>query len=152
MSQTGLYRFSQDSIALAAATVKSVLELSPGAADRCTIKEWWVDFDGVSASAVPVKVEEGRFSSAVTTATTGTAGKVDAGDGTAACTVKHSTSTEGAGTADASVIVHRISPTTGYHYIAPMGQEIILPLSGFWRLRLTAAAVVNVTVGVVWEE
>jgi hypothetical protein len=113
-------------------------------------KEGWVDFDGGSSSAVPVKVEVGRFSAAVTTATSASE-KFDLADGTPATTAKHSTSTEGAGTAD-DIIFHRISPTSGYHYIAPLGQEMVVAVSSFWRMRLTAAATVNATVGVVWEE
>jgi hypothetical protein len=49
-------------------------------------------------------------------------------------------------------MTHRVSPTSGYHYIAPLGQELVLAVSTFWRMRLTAAATVNCTVGVVWEE
>ena len=147
-----LFVVSVDAIALSATVAKSVLEIGSSSAVRVKIKEWWVDFDGVTSSAVPVKVEAGRFSAAVTTATTFTSGKFDAADGTPASVVKHTTSTEGAGTIDAGAVIHRISPTSGYHYIAPLGQELVLPLSGFWRMRLTAAAAVNATVGCVWEE
>lgn len=146
-----LYMVSQDAIALVAATAKSCLELAAASSDRISIKEWWVEFDGVSASAIPVKVEVGRFSAAVTTATTATAEKLDPADGAASAVAKHTTTTEGAGTAD-DVLLHRISPTSGYHYIAPLGQELILAVSTFWRIRLTAAAGVNATVGVIWQE
>jgi hypothetical protein len=146
------YVMSVDAVALAAGTAKSVLELSTPATDRVWIKEWWVEFDGVTSTAVPVKVEAGRFSAAVTTATTFTAGKFDAADGTASSTAKHTATVEGAGTIDAGAVLHRIPPTSGYHYVAPLGQELVVPVSGFWRLRLTAAAIVNATVGVVWFE
>lgn len=146
------YVMSVDAIALSAATAKSVLELGTSSACRAMIKEWWVEFDGTTATNTPVKVEAGRFSAAVTTATTFTAGKFDAADGTPATTAKHSTSTEGAGTIDAGAVLHRIPPTSGYHYVAPLGQELYIPVSGFWRLRLTAAQSVNATVGVVWFE
>lgn len=145
-----LYFLSVDAIALSAATAKSVLEIASSSTVRVKIKEWWCDFDGVTASAVPVKIETGRFSAAVTTATSASE-KMDTADGTPASTVKHSTSTEGAGTAD-DIMFHRISPTTGYHYVAPLGQELVLAVSAFWRMRLTAAATVNATVGVIWEE
>lgn len=145
-----LYVVSVDAVALAAATAKSVLELATPASDRAKIKEWWVDFDGVSGSAVPVKVEVGRFSAGVTTATSASE-KLDPADGTPSVTAKHSTTVEGAGTAD-DIIFRRIPPTSGFHYIAPLGQEFVLAVSSFWRMRLTAAAIVNATVGVVWEE
>lgn len=146
-----LYQVSVDAIALAAATAKSVLELASGANDRAKIVDWWVEFDGVTSTAVPVKVEVGRFTAAVTTATTIAASKLDAADGTAAIVAKHTTTTEGAGTADVPEI-HRISPTSGIRVQYPLGREWVLGTGGFWRIRLTAAAVVNATVGVIWDE
>lgn len=146
------YVMSVDAVALAAGTAKSVLELSSASTTRILIKEWWVEFDGVTSTAVPVKVEAGRFSAAVTTASAFTAGKFDAADGTPDTTAKHTTSTEGAGTIDAGAVIHRVPPTSGYHYIAPLGQELTIAVSSFWRLRLTAAAIVNATCGVVWCE
>lgn len=147
-----LYVISVDAIALVAATAKSVLELGTPSTDRAKIKEWWVEFDGVTAANTPVKVEVGTFSAAVTTATTLAGAKFDPADGTAAATAKHSTSTEGAGTITAGTPIHRISPTSGYHYIAPLGQEWTMAVSTFWRMRLTAAQTVNATVGLIWEE
>jgi hypothetical protein len=147
-----IYVMSVDAVALSAATAKSVLELGTASTTRILIKEWWVEFDGVTASNTPVKVEAGRFSAAVTTATTFTAGKFDAADGAPDATAKHTTSTEGAGTIDAGAVIHRIPPTSGYHYIAPLGQELVIAVSSFWRLRLTAAQTVNATCGVVWSE
>lgn len=141
---------SVDAIALSAATAKSVLELGSGSANKVWIKEWWVDFDGVTATNAPVKVEVGRFSAAVTTATSASE-KMDNNNGAPATTAKHSTSTEGAGTAD-DIIFRRISPTSGFHYVAPLGGELVLAVSTFWRMRLTAAQTVNATVGVIWEE
>jgi hypothetical protein len=146
-----LYVNSVDNLALAAATAKSVLEVGSSSTVRVKIKEWWVEFDGVSGTAVPVKVEVGRFSAGVTTATTASE-KFDPADGANAATAKHSTTTEGAGTASTTIMTHRVSPTSGYHYIAPLGQELVLAVSTFWRMRLTAAAIVNCAVGVVWEE
>jgi hypothetical protein len=144
------YWTSVDALALSAATAKTALELGTSASNRIRIKEWWVEFDGVSGTAVPVKVEVGRFSAGVTTATSANE-KFDPADGTAATTAKHSATVEGAGTAD-DIQFHRVSPTSGYHYIAPLGQELVLAVSTFWRMRLTAAATVNCTVGVIWEE
>jgi hypothetical protein len=147
-----LYIASVDAIALVAATAKSVLEIATPSTADIRIVEWWVDFDGVSASAVPVKVEVGRFSAAVTTATTLTPGKyTNTAAPASGNTTKHSTTAEGAGTAS-DVIIKRISPTSGFHYVAPLGRELYVPVSGFWRMRLTAPAGVNATVGVIWEE
>jgi len=147
-----LYTFTIDGLALAAATAKTALELGTAASDKARIVSWWVEFDGATSTAVPVKVEVGRFSAAVTTATTGTAGKFDASDGTATTVVKHTTTTEGAGTAEAGLETHRIHPQGGLVIQYPLGRELNLAVSTFWRIRLTAAAVVNCTVGVIWEE
>lgn len=147
----GLYYQSVDAIALVGTTAKTVAELSPPSTVDGLIKEWWIEFDGVTATAVPVKCEIGRFSAAVTTATTLALAKFTSAQPTAGTVFKHSTSTEGAGTAS-DVKIHRISPTSGYHYIAPLGQEIPLLPSTFWRIRLTAAVAVNATIGVIIQE
>lgn len=147
-----LYCLSVDAIALAAATAKSIAEIGTAASDRARIVQWWVEFDGVTSSAVPVKVEVGRFSAAVTTATTAAGLALDPADGTASATSKHSTSTEGAGTFTANGEIHRVSPTSGILVQYPLGREWGLAVSTFWRIRCTAAAIVNVTFGVIWEE
>lgn len=147
-----LYQFSIDANALAAATAETVLELGTAASDRAKIVSWWVEFDGVSGSAVPVKVEVGRFSAAVTTATTGTAGKFDPADGAPASTVKHTVTAEGAGAAEAGLEIHRVHPQGGMLVQYPLGRELTLAVSTFFRIRVTAAAVVNVTAGIIWEE
>lgn len=147
-----LYQFTIDNLALAAATAKTAVELGTAATDRARIVEWWVEFDGATSTAVPVKVEVGRFSAAVTTATTGTPSTLDPAEGTAATVVKHSTTAEGAGTAEAGLAIHRIHPQSGVIRQAPLGREEVLAVSTFWRIRCTAAAAVNVTVGVLWEE
>lgn len=146
-----LYSMSVDGIALGAAAAKTIAELGTGAQQRAKIKSWSITFDGVTASAVPVKVEIGRFSAAVTTATTYTINKVDPGDGNATTVAKHSTTAEGAGTAS-DVEIYRIPPTGGMLYQEPLGNEWIVPVSGFWRIRCTAPAAVNVTFTVKWEE
>ena len=142
---------SVDSVALTAATAKSMLELATPATDRVKIVEWWYEFDGTTSTNTPVKIEIGRFSAAVTTATAFTPEKFDPAMGTSAVTAKHSTSTEGAGTAD-DIIHRRCPPTSGYHYVAPLGREFTMALSTFWRMRVTAAQAVNITCGVIWEE
>lgn len=146
-----LYSMSVDGIALVAATAKTIAEVGFGAADRGKIVEWSVTFDGTSASAVPVKVEVGRFSAAVTTATTFTIDKLDPADGTAGATAKHSATAEGAGTAD-DVVIYRVPPTGGMVMQYPLGREWVMPVSTFWRIRCTAPAGVNVTFNVTWEE
>lgn len=147
-----LYTFTIDGLALVAATAKSVLEIGAGAADRIKIVSWWVEFDGATSTAVPVKVEVGRFSAAVTTATTATEGKLDNAEGAPGAVVKHSTTTEGAGTAESGIETHRIHPQGGLVIQYPLGREVVLAVSTFWRIRCTAPAGVNVTAGYTREE
>lgn len=146
-----IYSITVDAIALVAATAKTCLELGTASTDRAQLIAWWVDFDGVTSTAVPVKVEAQRASAAVTTATTLTPEKWDTADGAAAVVAKHSTSTEGAGTLNGGEI-HRIHPQGGFFREYPLGRELYIPVSAFWRLRLTAAATVNATVGAIWSE
>lgn len=146
-----LYCLSVDAVALAAATAKTLVELGTASTDRLRIVQWWVEFDGITPTAVPVKIEVGRFSAAVTTATTLAGYPLDAADGTATTVAKHTTTTEGAGTFSGGE-THRVSPTSGLIVQYPLGREWSVPVSGFWRIRATAPAIVNVTFGVLWEE
>jgi hypothetical protein len=147
-----LYGVNVDAVALAAATAKSIIEIATPSTSRCWIKEWWIDFDGVTASAVPVLCEIGRFSAGVTTATGATPDTWNTGPASL-MTCKVSTTVEGAGTRTAhSGWLKRIPPTSGFHYVAPEGRELLLPISAFFRIRLTAAAIVNATCGVIWLE
>jgi hypothetical protein len=146
-----LYNLSINNLALVAATAKSVVEIGTPSTVRAKIVQWWAEFDGVSASAVPVKIELGRFSSGVTTATTLAGFALDANEPASLVTAKHSTTTEGAGTISGGEI-HLVSPTSGILVQYPLGREWMIGASGFWRMRLTAPAAVNVTFGVQWEE
>jgi hypothetical protein len=147
----GLYSITVDAIALVGTTAKTCIELGTAASDRAFLTAWWVDFDGATSTAVPVKVEAQRASAGVTTATTLTPEKFDVADGAAAVVAKHSTSTEGAGTLNGGEI-HRVHPQTGFLREYPLGRELVIPVSAFWRLRLTAAVAVNATVGAIWSE
>jgi hypothetical protein len=94
---------------LLAATAKTCIELGTAAGSRIAIIAWWAEFDGVTSTAVPVKIEAQRASVAVTTATTVTAEKFDAADGGPITTAKHTTTTEGAGPLTGGEI-HRCHP------------------------------------------
>lgn len=153
---SGIYVVNVDAVALVAATAKTILELQPTATVRGgALIEWWVEFDGVTASAVPVKVELVRASAAATGTTAGVANSSKFTDfaSTGIVVAKHTISAEG--TATEIVEVHRIPPTSGYSKQYPLGREPQIPVSGTFpglRLRCTAAAGVNVTAGMVWEE
>ncbi len=144
---------SVDAIGLTAATAKTVLALATSATSTAIPVEWWVEFDGTTATNTPVKVEFGRFSAGVTTASSITPSKLNYGGNSIAsqATVKHSATVEGAGTAS-DVEIHRVSPTSGLYIQYPLGREMSLGASQFLRIRVTAAQVVNCTFGIKWEE
>lgn len=148
-----IYGVSQDAIALTAATAKTVFELATPSTTGIVPIRWWVEFDGVTAANTPVKVEMGRFSAAVTTATSVTPYKKNYGNNSLAsqCTTKYNTSTEGAGTAT-DVEIHRVSPLSGLFVQEVLGMEWTLGASAWWRIRITAAQAVNVTFGFEWTE
>lgn len=147
------YGVTVDGIALVAATAKTIFELGTTANVPATIVEFSVTFDGVSATNTPVKVEAQRFSAAVTTATTQAGVAWGLHGGTAASTTKHTTTTEGAGTATAaSGLILRVPPSGGFLEQFPLGREFYVPVSSFFRLRLTAAQAVNVSFHAVWDE
>lgn len=148
-----IYSVSVDGIALSAATAKTILEIGTPSTTGMVPFTWWVEFDGTTSTNTPVKVEIGRFSSGVTTATTITPSRVNDGNRALAsqCTVKHTTTTEGAGTAS-DVEIHRVPPTSGLIWQESLGMEWVLGASAFWRIRCTAAQAVNVTFGIRWTE
>ena len=138
-------------IALAAATAKTLLELTAGSADRVKIKEWWCEFDGVTATAVPVLVEVLRIAATITgTATPPDPTPKSTADGTAAATLKHNAT--GEGTPGVVLYRHNVPPTSGKHVMFPLGDEIVVALSGLIAIRCTAPAIVNAVVGFAWEE
>lgn len=145
------YFVSVDAIALVAATAKSIFELATPASGRARIKYVNVMFDGVVSANVPVKIEWGKFSAAVTTASAVTPSKQDPSTVPSLATTKHSTTAEGAGTAS-DVHIWRISPTAGVIYQIPLGDEFAVLLSTFFRVRCTAAQAVNVAFDIGWEE
>ena len=147
------YSHSVDANALAAATAETIIEIAVPATRRIKIVGWWAEFDGVSATGVPVKVEVGRFTVGITTGTTRTPVKLDPADpASLMTTVKDTVTAEGAGTPEAGIETHRIHPQGGLQIWYPPGEEPVQAVSTFWRLRCTAAAIVNVTAGVIWEE
>lgn len=144
-----LYVASVDAIALTAATALNVIEIATASTARAKLVEWWVEFDGVTSTNTPVKVELARATAAIT-GTTFTPLKFDDFAPTALTTCKHTATV--AGTIGDVLEIHRIPPTSGVLIQYPLGREIQIPVSSFLRLRLTAAQTVNATVGFIWEE
>jgi hypothetical protein len=143
-----LYVASVDAIATGT-SLKTMIELATGSTARATLVSWWIEFDGISAAAVPVKVELLRATAAIT-GTGVTETKYNDYAPTPLASALH-TST-GEGTPGDVLEIHRVSPTSGLIIQYPLGREPQIPVSSFMRIRVTAAVTVNATVGMVWEE
>jgi hypothetical protein len=142
-----------DQVALVATTAKTVLEVMAASTDRLVVVQWWIEFDGTSAAAVPVKVELCRATAAITgTAYANLASqpKVHDFDPSATATVRWNASAEG--TVTDVIEVHRIPPTGGVFVQYPLGREPSAAVSTGLRLRCYAPSAVNATAGFVWEE
>lgn len=144
-----IYIATFDAVALAAATAKSVLELSTPATTRAWVRRWWVEFDGTSASNVPVLVEL-LYASAIVTGGVAVTPRSMTGGPASLCTVNKNPTGEGTpGNLDEQ---HRIPPTGGFMFQWSPDAYKIVPISGFWRIRCTAANVVNVSGGIEFEQ
>lgn len=139
-------------VALAAATAKSIVGVRAGAAFGLDLRKFYVAFDGVTASAVPVLVELCEWS----TTSTGTA--------TAATPVQTSGRVIAHGTANGSSNF-TVEPTTltvlKTYLLTPNGGLLIeelspdygfdTPVSEGFVIRCTAPAIVNVRGGLEWQ-
>lgn len=135
--------------ALAAATAKTVIELSSGA----NIPPEWVafdvTFDGVTASAVPVRLDICSYT-ASGTGTAFTPKRYGQALGTALTGAKINDTVEPAG---ATVLASfYIPPTSGLSYQWPLGRELFQATSTWMGIRLTAPAAVNAIVNLTFEE
>jgi hypothetical protein len=130
--------------------LKTLMELQTAATSRAIIASWWVEFNGTTAANAPILVELVRASAGIT-GTTVTAVKYKDFAPAALTTVKHTASVEG--TPTDVLETHYVSPTSGLILQYPLGREPEVPISGFLRLRVTAASgSVSANVGFVWDE
>jgi len=139
-------------IALAAATAKKVLHLKAAANHRVKLLSWGCYFDGVSVTDAPVVVS--MCEDTATGSITGTAlteVKHDRGADETIQTAGLHTVTAGT-SGDTAIKTIEVHPQQGYEFVAPMGQEYIIPGSVGVYWSITAPAVVNVTMYAVWEE
>ncbi len=144
------YSVSVDGIALAAATAKTIAELASPSTRTCKIIDWWVEFDGVAGGNTPVKVELMRGSGGITGTTITPLKYGDPNAPAALVTAKHTATVEG--TATDLLESHRWSPTSGLDKLLPQSREPEITFSSFFRIRCTAAQVVNAAFGIIWEE
>lgn len=144
------YSVTTGSVALAAATAKTVVEISTGAGVLVEIIQLDITFNGVTATAVPVTVDFIRATTGVGTAFTPV--PVGKERGVAQCTAKINDTTEPtAVTVLGSIFVPPTSGLVGYQF--PLGREIYsLVASEMFGIRLTAPAAVTALVNATIEE
>jgi hypothetical protein len=135
-------------VALAAATAKTLLEITAPSTKTLEVSEWWVEFDGVSGSGEPVVVEILRKTATITGSSLTPRSKDEQSD--ALATAKHTAAAEGT---DGDVLYRfNIHPQGGKHVMFPLGDEIIVQKSGMLAIKAIAPAVVNAIAGFGWRE
>jgi hypothetical protein len=143
-----VFSVTQASISTGTA-LKTLMELATASTARATLISWWVEFDGVSSTAVPIKVELARATAAIT-GTAVTEVKYKDWAPTPLAQALHTATAEG--TVGDILEKHFVHPQSGLLIQYPLGREPEVPVSGFIRVQVTAAASVNACVGMVWEE
>lgn len=153
------YYVAWDAIALSAATAKTILELPSTSTQDISIDEVYIGFDYASSSTIgAVKIQWGTFA----TTGTGTAATPSPyGENRSASvlsamkvadTVEPATFTQGslgAATFRPSISV----PLPGYYaWQAATEQELYVPVSTLYGLRLTSTVACNTSGWVAWKE
>jgi hypothetical protein len=137
-------------------TIKTMLQVKPGATQTLRILEWGISFDG-SAAATPGKVEliETNVAATVTASAAADITKLDAeallaGDPTTSNIAVGTTSTGYTATSEGSITTVRnlagpqfIAPTNQFIQQFPLGQEPIIQAGLFARIRVTFGTAVN---------
>lgn len=140
-------------------TIKTLLQLKPFNAGK--IIAWGITFDGVTAANVPVEcelLETGTIFATVTASLDADVFKVGGGDGAVAsiagltlgtAATGYTASAEGAIVATKLFDAAFVSPTSGYVFQFPLGQEPQLLIASAYRVRVKAANAVN---AITWVE
>lgn len=137
-------------------SIKTMLQIKPSATIQAAIVEWGISFDG-SAAATPGKVEliETDVAATVTAAVAADITKLDSdalmgGDPTTNLIPVGTTSTGYTASAEGTITSVRnldgpqfIAPTTQFSKQFPLGQEPVIQISKFARIRVTFGASVN---------
>lgn len=138
--------------------IKTLMQLSTPSTARIKVIGWGISFDG-SAAATPIKVElvETDVAATVTAFAAGDIVKYDTGDPATLLTLGtansgYTGSAEGTTTVTREFDVQLIAPTNQYIYQFPLGQEPIVAISKFLRIRVTAGTAVNAYCWINWQE
>lgn len=148
---------SRDSIATGAASQKVAFEVRAPANYNLTIYHWAVTAQGTTSNATPYLLQLIRATASITSTGTVTAMPLHvSGQATNAsqATVEYlgTGAYPHAGTAQDALFNYRIPPTTGVDIWYPEGKELTVFAGEFIWWVPTAAADVNLTYIVEWEE
>ncbi len=161
-----IYRIHNGAAAGAAAPVmvttgtviKTMLQLAAPSTHRLTIKEWGISFNGYTA-ATPIKVELLTTSGAatVTAAVAADITKFDP-DSRASFVTLGASATGYTGGSEGTPGTCRmfdlqfIAPTNQYAWQWPLGDEPVVAVSEFLRIRVTAGTAVDAYCWIKWAE
>ena len=141
--------------------IKTLLQLATPTTQAIKIRSWWICFDGTSA-ATPIACElmhSTAINATVVAYVAADITKIQVPDpavvslltlGTAAS--GYTASAEGTVSAGVQYDYQLVPPTGSYGLRWELGQEPVVPVSRFLRIRVTAGAAVNAVCGVTWEE
>jgi hypothetical protein len=140
--------------------IKTLLQIATPSTEDVAIVAWGIDFDGTAAAA-PIKVELIDTDVAATVTAHVASGLVKLNGPSDAASVMtlgtsatgFTASAEGTPGATSRLLAFRqVPPNGGYEYEFPLGREPRIAVSRFLRIRVTAAAAVNASCWVRWEE
>jgi hypothetical protein len=139
--------------------IKTLMQLATPSTEDLVVIEWGISFDG-TAAATPIQVELVDTNVAATVTAYGASDLVKHNNPngppslmTLGTTASGFTATaEGTITATRVLDYQLVAPTGAYVKQFPLGREPSVPVSRFLRVRVTAAAAVNATCYVIWEE
>lgn len=152
MSAGYVINSGSSAVALSAATAKTVLGVVCASNVMARLNEVNMEFDGVSATAVPVLVElcDSTGGAAGTPGATPTPKQIRGNARAAQCTAGNAYSAE---PTTLTVLKHwLVHPQTGRVIQFPLGREPEHVGAGGLFLRVTAPATVNVRAGMEFEE
>ncbi len=138
--------------------LKTMLQVATPSTKRARVTKLSVTFDGVVATNTPVEVRLQRQTSAGTGSASIAANfgpnPLDAADPAAGVTAVQGPSGTWTAEPTASSVVEtwRVPPTSGLVVQYPLGQEPVMAVSDRIAVVITAAATVNATVNLTWDE
>jgi hypothetical protein len=145
-----VYSVTAGAVALTAATAKTVIEITTTSTKPARVVQWSATLDA-SAAAAGVKVELVRYTGA-STGSAYTPLKYN-GEGQAiAAQTSAKTNDTVEPTTPTVVETYYIPNTAGIFVQYPLGREHYVPISTIWGIRVTSAAVVNVSANLAFEE